>query len=62
MGFFFFCANFKSLLLTAGYLTLYKNVNDLHNLVIFHFYNVVVLTLPPRTVLLPYCSSGVGLE
>lgn len=58
---FFFCAYFKSLLLTAGYLSLYKNVNDLYNLVIFHFYYVEVLTLPPRTILL-CCSSGVTLQ
>lgn len=58
----FFCANFKSLLLTAGYLSLYKNVNDLYNLVIFHFYNVEVLTLPPRTIILLCCSSGVTLQ
>lgn len=57
-----FCVTFKSLLLTAGYLSLYKNVNDLHNLVIFQFYNVEVLTLPPRTIPLLYCSSGVTLE
>lgn len=57
-----FCVTFKSLLLTAGYLSLYKNVNDLHNLVIFQFYNVEILTLLPRTIPLLYCSSGVTLE